>query len=195
MNRRYAYILIVFYLFSGPGPILFFLNKFTVSFLPIVTLSVILCLLKNEILLINFNQIIRNIQNYSLAFNGLKYCIFSHALSTLIFGFSAIVTDDLINSYLIVSVNSVIIAPIVEETVYRKIIFGFLNKQYNFWIGSIGSSFIFSIGHLNLDRFLAYFLVGMVLCFVYKKAGNLFPAMLAHASLNYISILVRTLNG
>ncbi|WP_375377876.1 type II CAAX prenyl endopeptidase Rce1 family protein [Paenibacillus sp. MZ04-78.2] len=51
-----------------------------------------------------------------------------------------------------------------------------------------------SVFYFMLDRFLAYFLVGMILWFVYKKAGNLLPAMLAHASLNYISIIVRTLN-
>jgi membrane protease YdiL (CAAX protease family) len=92
-----------------------------------------------------------------------------------------------------VSVASVLVAPIVEETVFRKIIFGYLNKTFNFYVGAIISSLLFAAAHLNLWLVPGYFLVGMVFCWVYKKSGSLLPSLISHTYMNFIVLIVTSL--
>jgi membrane protease YdiL (CAAX protease family) len=188
-------VLIIFYMFVGPGPVIFFLNKYTVSFLPLISFFAILWILKEEVKAYNLNLYLKSPETYKWFFWGLKYCLFSHALCTIIFGASNIITDDLISNYVIMPVYTVTIGVIIEEIVYRKIIFGSLAQKYHFWIGAIVSSIIFAVGHLNPERMLAYFLTGLVLCYAYKKSGTLTASILIHSSLNLIALLVRTLRG
>jgi membrane protease YdiL (CAAX protease family) len=195
LKKENLIILLIFYLFVGPGPALFFLNKYTISFFPLLSLIAILFILRTEIKEFDFNRNLKNPDVYKWQFWGLKYCLFAHALNSLIFGSSTIITDDLIKNYLIMPLYSVIIGSVIEEIVYRKIIFGGLDKKYNFWAGAIVSSLIFSLGHLSPERLPAYFLTGLVLCFVYKKSGTLTASILIHSTLNFIAILVRTLKG
>jgi membrane protease YdiL (CAAX protease family) len=195
LKKEYFFILIIFYLFVGPGPSIFFLNKVTISFLPLLSLVASLWILRKEIIAYDLNMNLKNRDVYRWYFWGLKYCLFAHALCTILTGTSKIITDDLIEHYLIMPIYSVIIGPIFEEIVYRKIIYGSLSNRYNFWTGAVVSSLIFSIGHLNLERLLAYFLTGLVLCYTYKKTNTITTPILIHATLNLIAILVQTLKG
>jgi membrane protease YdiL (CAAX protease family) len=179
----------------GPGPVMFFINKYTISLLPMLSCIAILYLLRKEVKVIDFNTTIRDVSMYKWVFNGLKYCLFAHAICTLLFGNSVMPINELIQNYLIMPFYVVIIAPIVEEIVYRKIIFGGLDKRFNFWIGAIISSAIFAIGHLSPERLLAYFITGIVLCYVYKKSNTLLTSMLIHALLNYIALFVSTIKS
>ncbi|MCS7462239.1 CPBP family intramembrane metalloprotease [Paenibacillus doosanensis] len=195
MERKHIFTLLIFYLFVGPGPILFFLNKYTVSFASILSCIAILWLFRKELLAVDFNGILKNPKLYTISFHGLKYCIFAHAVTSFLFETPNILTDDLISGYLIMPFYAIVIAPIIEEIVYRKIIFGLLEKKFGFWIGAIVSSLIFAVGHLSPERGLAYFLSGISLCFIYKQSGTLASSILVHGSLNYISLLVRTIKG
>ncbi|MEK3909852.1 CPBP family intramembrane glutamic endopeptidase [Paenibacillus sp. FSL H7-0331] len=195
MKKEYILILAIFFIFVGPGPVVFFLNKYTVSLLPISSCIVFLFMLRKEVQNTDFNTLLRNHEMYKWAFNGLKYCMFAHAANALLIGNSQIITDDLIQNYLVMPFYVVVVAPIIEEIAYRKIIFGYFNNKNLFWIGSIVSSSIFAMGHFSIERLGAYFITGMVLCYVYKKSGTIVTAMLIHAALNYISLLVRTLKG
>ncbi|WP_240418932.1 CPBP family intramembrane glutamic endopeptidase [Paenibacillus periandrae] len=195
MKKEYIIILAIFFIFVGPGPVVFFLNKYTVSILPLGSCIAFLILLRKEIQSTDLNTLCRNKEMYTSAFNGLKYCIFAHAANAIIIGNSQIITDDLIQNYLVMPFYVVVVAPIVEEIVYRKIIFGYFNNKNLFWVGSIVSSSIFAIGHFSLSNISAYFITGLILCYIYKKSGTIVTAMLIHSALNYISILVRTLKG
>jgi membrane protease YdiL (CAAX protease family) len=193
-KNEYGLILLLFFLFSGPGPSMLFLNQYTVSLLPLLTIAAVLFLLRQEIQSADFNAIIKQC-NYKLVLQGLQYCIFSHALCTLIFGQSAIVTDALMDKYMIMAVNVVLFGPVVEEVVYRKIIFGSLHARWPFAVSAAVSSLVFATAHLSLERFLAYFLVGLILCYVYKKTAGIYSVIVIHAALNFIPILYDTLRG
>jgi membrane protease YdiL (CAAX protease family) len=195
LKKEYILILIIFFIFVGPGPVVFFLNKYTVSLLPLSSCIVFLFLLRREIQNIDFNLLLRNSEMYKWAFNGLKYCIFAHAANALLIGNSQIITDDLIQTYLVMPFYVVVVAPIIEEIAYRKIIFGWFNNKNLFWVGAIVSSSVFALGHFSFERIGAYFITGIALCYAYKKSGTLATSILIHGSLNFISLLVRTLKG
>jgi membrane protease YdiL (CAAX protease family) len=173
---------------------MFFLNKYTVSLLPIACFTVIFYLLRKEIFNVDYNLIIKN-TNYKLVFNSLKYCIFAHAICALIFKPTTLLSDDLLAMYVIMPINVVLIGPIIEEVIYRKIIFGSLNNKFSFAIAAVMSSTLFGIVHMSWELFLAYFLVGYILCYLYIKTNTLFAPIIVHGLLNLIPILFKTLKG
>ncbi|MFC7393520.1 CPBP family intramembrane glutamic endopeptidase [Scopulibacillus cellulosilyticus] len=82
-----------------------------------------------------------------------------------------------------------IIGPILEETVFRKVIFGSIYKKTNFFIAGLISSLIFAFAHMD-KHILVYTLVGFVLCYLYKKSGRIIVSMFAHAAMNSLVVLL-----
>ncbi|WP_181742451.1 CPBP family intramembrane glutamic endopeptidase [Terrilactibacillus laevilacticus] len=95
--------------------------------------------------------------------------------------------------YLILFIN--IIGPILEEIIFRKIIFGIIYRKTNFIIAGLISSLIFAFAHRDyLYLVPVYVAIGLVLCFLYKKTGRIWVSMFAHASMNAVvtlSLLVK----
>jgi membrane protease YdiL (CAAX protease family) len=189
-------ILIVFFLFVGPGAAMFTLNKYTVSLFPLCSFVFVIWLLRKDIAAASFDALLKSRSTYSNAFFALKYSIFAHAITTIALHPPIDLPErDLLGTYLIFAFYMIVIGPIMEELAYRKVIFGFLNNKFGFWTAAIVSSGIFATAHFSWQRAPAYFAVGMLLCYVYRKSGSLTPAIMAHMSLNFISILVSTLRG
>ncbi|MCC2684192.1 MAG: amino terminal protease family [Paenibacillaceae bacterium] len=189
-------ILIVFFLFVGPGPAMFILNKYTISLFPLCSFVFVVWLLRKDIASASFDALLKNRATYSYAFFALKYSIFAHAITTIALKPPIDLPErDLLGTYVIFAFYMIVIGPIMEELAYRKVIFGFLNNKFGFWAAAIVSSVIFAAAHFSWQRAPAYFAVGMLLCHVYRKSGSLTPAIMAHMSLNFISILVSTLRG
>ncbi|MFC4620557.1 CPBP family intramembrane glutamic endopeptidase [Camelliibacillus cellulosilyticus] len=92
-----------------------------------------------------------------------------------------------ISPYVIVAI--VIIGPMLEEIIFRKIIFGALEKRFHFWIAAIASAFLFAIAHHD-GHLIIYGSIGLVLAFIYYKTGRIIVSMIAHASMNAIAVIV-----
>lgn len=197
VKYREALLLVLFFLTTGPGPALFMLNKFTVTFFPLFMLVVTLFLYRKELAGLDFNQILRNNGQYRLILKAVQWGIYAHALSAILFRHTgSSITDHLLKNYPIMSINIVFIGPVIEEIIYRHLVFGYLSrKTNNFWMAAILSSCLFSLAHFSVDRFIAYLGVGLIQCYVYKKSGNLFPCMVTHIALNFISVMVTTMNA
>jgi uncharacterized protein len=83
-----------------------------------------------------------------------------------------------------------IIGPILEEIVFRKVLFGTLYKKYNFLIAALVSSFIFAIIHEGLDHFLVYAAIGFTFAFLYVKTKRIIVPITAHVLMNtYVAII------
>lgn len=95
----------------------------------------------------------------------------------------------------ITPVLAVFFAPILEEYIFRRIIFGELHKRFNFTLSSIISSTLFAIGHFSLSSMLGYIAMGMVYCWSYKKTGKLSVTIIAHILMNLSVIIVQSLKG
>jgi membrane protease YdiL (CAAX protease family) len=102
-----------------------------------------------------------------------------------------------IDQYLLIftPIVAIICSPIIEEVVFRKLIFGYLNVKVGFWLAAITSSIIFATAHANYVNWLGYFLVSMLWSWIYKKTGNIMILIILHISLNTISFIVMSIRG
>ncbi|UOY91570.1 CPBP family intramembrane metalloprotease [Ectobacillus sp. JY-23] len=83
-----------------------------------------------------------------------------------------------------------IIAPILEEIVFRKILFGALYKRFNFFIAAIISSLIFAAVHGEFSHLLIYTAMGLVFAFLYAHTKRIIVPIAAHVMMNTIVVLI-----
>ncbi|TCP19730.1 hypothetical protein EV207_15915 [Scopulibacillus darangshiensis] len=92
-----------------------------------------------------------------------------------------------VSPYIILVVG--IIGPILEEVVFRKVIFGSLYRKLNFFIAGLISSLLFAAAHMD-KHILIYTFVGFTLAYLYKHTGRIIVPIAAHASMNTIVVLL-----
>ncbi|MBB6454866.1 hypothetical protein HNQ94_003355 [Salirhabdus euzebyi] len=84
-----------------------------------------------------------------------------------------------------------IFAPVLEEIVFRKVIFGSIFKKYNFLIAAIISAIAFGILHQEPDHLLIYTSVGMVFAYLYVKTKTILVPILTHVSINTFVFIIQ----
>jgi len=96
-------------------------------------------------------------------------------------------------TYLTLSLNLVlagVLAPLVEETLFRGLIFGSLQAYFGKWTSGILSAVIFSALHFQAYGFFPRLMLGMVLVYLYDKYKSLYPAIALHALNNIVATLI-----
>ncbi|MBO9131421.1 CPBP family intramembrane glutamic endopeptidase [Bacillus sp. 165] len=84
-----------------------------------------------------------------------------------------------------------VLAPILEEIVFRKILFGTLYKRTNFFIAAILSSLIFAAVHFDFTHLLIYTSMGFVFAYLYVKTKRIIVPIMAHVMMNTFVILIQ----
>lgn len=79
---------------------------------------------------------------------------------------------------------TVFFGPVLEELVFRRVIFGSIIQQYNFWIACIVSAIIFAAIHLDFTHIILYTICGVIFAFLYYKTKRLLTSIIAHVMLN-----------
>ena len=84
----------------------------------------------------------------------------------------------------------VILAPVVEELLFRGVIFsGFQRNYHAFWAIFL-SALLFALFHLNPWQFGPTFLLGLILGWVRLRTGSLLAAIFTHALHNGMIFLI-----
>ena len=83
---------------------------------------------------------------------------------------------------------AVIIAPAVEETLFRGIIFGSARTYFGKWTAAALSAALFSGLHFQIYGLFPRFVLGLVLAHLYERNRSLYPAMVFHALNNLIAM-------
>ncbi|EKF36803.1 CPBP family intramembrane glutamic endopeptidase [Bacillus xiamenensis] len=83
------------------------------------------------------------------------------------------------------------IGPILEEIIFRKIIFGVIYERTNFFIGALVSSVFFAAAHSDFAHFLLYTAMGFTFAFLYAKTKRIIVPIGAHMLMNSLVILVQ----
>ena len=91
---------------------------------------------------------------------------------------------------LIIFVTS-IIGPILEEIVFRKVIFGSLYKRLNFFLAGLISSLIFSIAHGEPEHLILYGAMGFTFAFLYVKTKRILVPIFTHVAMNTIVVVIQ----
>jgi uncharacterized protein len=84
-------------------------------------------------------------------------------------------------------VNSIIIAPIIEELLYRGIIFNLCRKFSTLFFAVLSSTLLFTFSHFNPEAWSHILLHALVYTFVYYKTNSLLTSILLHSLINAIS--------
>lgn len=82
-----------------------------------------------------------------------------------------------------------VVAPIVEETVFRGLLYGWLRARIGIAAGAVISALIFSVAHGILVLAPALAVTGLVLALVYERSRSLWPAVIVHGLVNTIMIV------
>ena len=100
--------------------------------------------------------------------------------------------------YLLMTLGTVLLVPITEETLYRGLIFGTIYRK-NAVLGYILSTVIFSavhvVGYIGLQdttelliSFVQYLPAGLALGWAYARSGTIWTPILIHAAVNWIGM-------
>lgn len=83
-----------------------------------------------------------------------------------------------------------IIGPILEEFVFRRVVFGSFIQTQGFWLSAIISSIVFAAIHFDFTHILLYTICGLIFAFLYYKTKRLLASIVAHVLLNsFVSIV------
>ena len=123
--------------------------------------------------------------------------LLSLGLSNLSTGIIAIIDKDKVlnmiptnNVELILCfISIVILAPVLEEITFRKVLFIRLSRKLGFVISAVISSLIFGIGHGSLG-ILGAIAFGIGCCILYRKYNNIAASITVHMVNNLIAGII-----
>lgn len=84
---------------------------------------------------------------------------------------------------------AVLLAPFVEEIIFRGAIYRFLKGHIPIFNAQLVSGIFFACMHFNLMSFLPLIVIGIFLARLYEKEGNILLPMIFHAYWNGFSLL------
>lgn len=88
-----------------------------------------------------------------------------------------------------------IMGPLVEELVFRKLLFGFFRKYLPVFVAILLQALLFGLLHINsftlleVINVIPHFLTGILYGFVYYKTDNLLYPLTVHGLINSLAIL------
>ena len=126
-----------------------------------------------------------------LASHGLSALISFMNIDSIIGNYSEIESTIFVASPVLVIVQTIILAPLSEELLFRGILYNRLRLSFGgFWAPALISSAIFGVYHFNLAQGLFAFLFGLLACAVYDKINNLWAPVVLHAGGNLVSVIL-----
>ena len=203
----YVVILLNMYLFPSLG---FTLSSSHVNLLYYGISFVFLFCFLHKFMRSSFNYLLQNKMD-TLTSVVLGYVIYVVAMNIVSIGLSAFLEDltnpntASVNSEVKLNPNTMIViavllAPIVEEVLFRGVVFGTTRKKSRILAYAVSSIF-FSVYHL-WDYMLAgfswdlvlyllqYIPAGIILCWVYERSKNVWGPVFLHMLINYVSISI-----
>lgn len=91
----------------------------------------------------------------------------------------------------IVIISMVLFAPLLEELVFRRVIFGGIYMKTNFWIATLVSAVVFAAVHNELEHLLIYTMPALVFAYLYYRTKSILTPMIAHGLMNGFVVVVQ----
>lgn len=82
-----------------------------------------------------------------------------------------------------------VVAPIVEELIFRGLILKGLRRNYNSFTAVFISALLFALFHLNPWQFPATFILGLLLGWIMIRTNNIILSILGHSINNFLVLL------
>ena len=148
-----------------------------------------LCLPNSNVLLVTLVAVMT-----AAIFKGVDFVLFFGSITELNWSKFFIIAGPLFPiSY---GIGRVIITPLMEELVYRGVIYGYLRSRFGWQVGLILQALIFTLVHPNVYQsnfaiILIYFSFGIGFGGLYQFYGSLYPAFICHGALNYFDTAIQ----
>jgi membrane protease YdiL (CAAX protease family) len=97
-------------------------------------------------------------------------------------------TDDTVLRVLII-LAAVVVAPVVEETLFRGFIYGVLKRYTDAPFAALISGLFFAIIHMHTGSLLPLWVLALFFCAAYEFTGCLLAPMILHALFNSTSLV------
>src|SRR5689334_3439674 len=78
----------------------------------------------------------------------------------------------------------IVVAPWLEEVSVRGMLFSSLAGRFGFWVGAIGSGFLWAGAHFVAAVIIPFTMLGVLLAFVRRRTGSVLPGMVLHGAQN-----------
>lgn len=163
-----------------------FINNYGGIILILTNITYIIYIIKKNRIKVNKYNLI---DNYPKIYLFISIPLFLNSLILLINN-QKIPT---INIY-IALFGSVIIGPILEELIFRYLIYNNLNKFNNKNTSIILSSLIFALVHNGFINIVYAFIIGTILTIIYSKNKNIKEVIILHMVANLMSLLIKEYN-
>lgn len=96
----------------------------------------------------------------------------------------------------ILIVAACVVVPVLEETVFRGILYRALRRQWSFAPAALASGAVFALAHLTWVGLAPYLLLGAVFAYLYERSGSLVAPWAAHGAFNAFNLaILLTLHG
>lgn len=135
--------------------------------------------------------------------------LISYALATIFNAFSNLINylislvkgSDVINplnyvinnsGFIYIVILTCIVAPIMEEIIFRKILLDRLNRLGS-GVAIVVSSYAFALFHGNLSQFFYAFVLGMIFAHITLKSGTIKYSMILHLLINFTGAILSKL--
>lgn len=83
-----------------------------------------------------------------------------------------------------------LLAPMVEELLFRGLVYKRLKMYYDVTVAAYISALIFGISHMNLLQGIYGFIMGMFFAYIYEKYGNIYNVIVMHMAVNVTSVIM-----
>jgi membrane protease YdiL (CAAX protease family) len=90
----------------------------------------------------------------------------------------------------LVIITGTILTPLVEELLFRGVLYQALRRSLPVSGATVLSAMIFALMHLNVVMFIPLLVMGLILALVYEWSGSIVPTILLHACNNGIMLLI-----
>jgi membrane protease YdiL (CAAX protease family) len=84
----------------------------------------------------------------------------------------------------------VVLAPFVEELLFRGFLFTAFRRTFGFWTGAAAVSLLFAVAHGQANVGVDVFVLSMFLCYLREKTDSLWPSIALHALKNLVAFVV-----
>lgn len=175
----------IYYLVSNKDLTSFISNELSII-LTIINLLIIIYLIKKYNIK---NKHINPLSCYPLILLGISL---STIFNTTLFLFSK--PNEVTIPLYISIISTGFIGPILEEILFRYILFNNLNKFNSKLKSLIIATIIFAVIHLNIIKIIYAFILGIILNITYIKSNNIKVPILIHISANIMSIFLKEFN-
>ena len=91
-------------------------------------------------------------------------------------------------------IGSGLLAPVLEELVFRGIVYGSLRKITGMWPSVFISALLFGLVHFNIVQLIYALMLGIVLALAMEYVGNVYGAIVGHMAANTFAVLRTELN-